>query len=207
MALRAAKAVAWLLGAIGGYTVRGAFPPFGTVSPALALSALRGLVKGARAVAEVGVGSGYVTIELLKEAPWLYAVGIDMSRGALEACAANARAHGVHGRLDLVQCHAASCLRARSVDVAFSNPPYLPCEQALCPEACAGPGEEVYRDILLDLLRVGRMAAAVTASSLTLHSAALNRLGVRVAERKTPVDRVWVYVIPLTRRTGTCKPP
>lgn len=98
---------------------------------------------------EIGVGSGAVIIALLKLIPQSRAVGIDLSRQALELSRTNAVASGVIDRLELVECNFRSLQEsgnspdkdipawlADKFDIVVSNPPYIPIadRESLAPE-------------------------------------------------------------------------
>ena len=77
---------------------------------------------------DVGTGSGCVAVSLAVEAPPITVVAADVSRPALEVARANARAHQVGARLQLVQ---ASLLQgmAGGWDLICANLPYVPTER------------------------------------------------------------------------------
>ena len=76
---------------------------------------------------ELGVGSGAISISLLKELPNLKMIAFDISRRALETAKHNAIINNVDERLFL--CHADSfdfISPKHRLDFIISNPPYLP---------------------------------------------------------------------------------
>jgi release factor glutamine methyltransferase len=79
--------------------------------------------------ADVGVGSGCVTVALLHHLPAGTAFGTDRSAGALAVAARNAARHGVADRLALREGHLLEPLRGDGVfgtlDAVVSNPPYV----------------------------------------------------------------------------------
>ena len=79
----------------------------------------------AREVADVGTGSGCVAVTLASEAPDVRILAVDVSRSALEVARANARAHGVDGRIRWVQSDLLTSFRA-TWDVIVANLPYIP---------------------------------------------------------------------------------
>lgn len=93
----------------------------------LALAEIRRRRLPARLV-DVGTGSGSVAVSLAAEAPPITVVAADVSRPALEVARANARAHQVGARLQLVQ---ASLLQgmAGGWDLICANLPYVPTER------------------------------------------------------------------------------
>jgi release factor glutamine methyltransferase len=86
-------------------------------------------------VVDVGTGSGCVAVALAACMPWARVYATDLSAAALRVAAANARRHGVHGRVRLIQCDLAGPL-AGPADLVVSNPPYVAeREWALLPES------------------------------------------------------------------------
>lgn len=85
---------------------------------------------------DVGTGSGALAVTLAVRRADLSGVGCDVAADALGYARANARAHGVAGRLAWVQGDALSWAAAQSFDLAVSNPPYVPTRQldGLAPE-------------------------------------------------------------------------
>ncbi|HXO20582.1 MAG TPA: peptide chain release factor N(5)-glutamine methyltransferase, partial [Thermoanaerobaculia bacterium] len=85
---------------------------------------------------DVGTGSGCLAITLALEIPGARAVATDLSPGALAVAAANARRHGVAGRVHPVAADLVAGLDLSRFDLVVSNPPYVdPSEAAqLSPE-------------------------------------------------------------------------
>lgn len=79
-------------------------------------------------VVELGSGSGYVTVSLLKMFPpkSFYAIMVDLDPRAVYSSWSTARANNVDMVVDVVQCDAATCLRRGVADFVYFNPPYLP---------------------------------------------------------------------------------
>lgn len=79
---------------------------------------------------DVGTGSGAISVALLHERPDLCGIGLDISRGALSAAAANAAANGVSERLTLLECDVLAGTDPfddlPTFDGIISNPPYIP---------------------------------------------------------------------------------
>ncbi|MFN4168057.1 MAG: peptide chain release factor N(5)-glutamine methyltransferase [Pannonibacter phragmitetus] len=75
-------------------------------------------------IADIGTGTGAIILALLNELPQARGLAIDLSRGALETARANARRHGLEGRLCFAQASYAGSL-APVFDWIVSNPPYI----------------------------------------------------------------------------------
>jgi release factor glutamine methyltransferase len=93
-----------------------------------------GIVEEARRAApraarllDLGTGSGILAVSLALERPLARVVALDRSLGALALAAANARRHGVAGRVRFLASDwlGAIGLTAR-FDLAVANPPYVP---------------------------------------------------------------------------------
>ena len=75
---------------------------------------------------EVGIGSGCVSVAILHELPTATAIGLDISRAALQIAEQNAAAHRVGGRLELIESDVFSNLaNDEKFDLIVSNPPYI----------------------------------------------------------------------------------
>jgi release factor glutamine methyltransferase len=78
------------------------------------------------AVADVGTGSGIIAVAVTKHLPGCRVTAIDQSAAALEIAWANAAAHGVAERIDLVQSDLFAAVEpGRQFDFIASNPPYI----------------------------------------------------------------------------------
>jgi release factor glutamine methyltransferase len=78
----------------------------------------------APAILDLGTGTGAIAITLLAELPGAHATATDISDEALAIAASNAKSHGVHTRLTLVNASWYSGLSC-CFDLIISNPPYL----------------------------------------------------------------------------------
>lgn len=85
---------------------------------------------------DVGTGSGVLAVTLAVRRSDLSGVGCDIASDALAYARANARSHGVSGRLAWVQGDALSWASEGSFDLAVSNPPYVRTQElsGLAPE-------------------------------------------------------------------------
>ncbi|HMJ09171.1 MAG TPA: peptide chain release factor N(5)-glutamine methyltransferase [Pyrinomonadaceae bacterium] len=76
--------------------------------------------------AEIGIGSGCISISTLVNATASRAAAVDISPAAIEVARNNAEIHGVSGRLELVESDLFAQFPARRFDLIVSNPPYVP---------------------------------------------------------------------------------
>lgn len=75
---------------------------------------------------EVGVGSGCISVSILKHLPGARAVGSDISEAAIAVARENAERHGVLSRFELVCTDIFPELTSQNrYDVIVSNPPYV----------------------------------------------------------------------------------
>lgn len=91
---------------------------------------------GGGRVLDVGTGSGCIAVTLALERPAAWLAATDRSPAALAVAAANARRHGVAGRVHLAAADLAAALRLERFDLVVVNPPYIRREEApsLSPE-------------------------------------------------------------------------
>lgn len=191
----------WRKKIIKEYVIQGIFIPFYFVSSNIVTTTAKALnnVTNIKNFCEVGGGSGYIAIELLKEFENLYAVVIDIDEKATKISKVNAKKNGVFDRLDVVQCPSGHCLRRRSFDLTLSNPPYLPCPEPLSIQLCSGIDENVYIDIMSQLVRVSKRFVVVSSSSLAKAWRAISNIFKDAITFtftvRTPFDEVKVMLI------------
>lgn len=78
-----------------------------------------------RTAADVGVGSGCITVTLTQKIPDLCVLACDRSSGALATARANARLHQVDGRISFLQSDLLSACSTQ-FDLVCANLPYIP---------------------------------------------------------------------------------
>ena len=89
-------------------------------------AALERISGGALTGCDLGTGSGAIGVAILKNAPAVRIVGVDISEDALAVAVRNARRHGVDERFFPVLGDMAECI-ARC-DFVVCNPPYIPAD-------------------------------------------------------------------------------
>ena len=149
----AREPVAYLLGEKEFYSLRF------EVSPAVLIprpdtehlvdAALECLGEGRASALDLGTGSGCIAVALAHARPALEVDAVDVSAEALAVAAANARLHGVEGRVTFLDGDLFGALEPsgghpagehsgerRRYDLIVSNPPYVRREEieSLCPE-------------------------------------------------------------------------
>jgi release factor glutamine methyltransferase len=84
-------------------------------------------------VVDVGTGSGCIAVAIAHFVPDAAVIATDISRGALDVAASNARRHGVESRIEFLEGDLLTPLPQsvqREIDVLVSNPPYVPPQDA-----------------------------------------------------------------------------
>ena len=80
---------------------------------------------GCRAAADVGAGSGCITVTLARHTPDLRVAAVDRSPAALDVARQNARAHGLDARIDFFQADLLGSVPG-PFDLICANLPYIP---------------------------------------------------------------------------------
>lgn len=205
--------ILWSFKAINGYAIHGAFIPFYFISSRAVTEIAKALIRklNIKSFCDVGSGSGYIAIEILKEFNYLYAVAIDIDENSTIIAKVNGKSHGVFDRLDVVQCPSGKCLRKKSFDIALSNPPYLPCPSTISTMLCSGVNEDVYIDILLQIVRTSKQFAIISSSSLAKVWRVVANIfkEAKIFTVKAPVDEVKILLLSLDnrRRLSSCEQP
>ncbi len=121
-------------------------------------------------IADVGTGSGCLSIALARELPHAEFIATDISAAALEVARRNAARHSVADRIQFIECDLLGAASESSLDLIVSNPPYVARNEASAlprevrdhePHAAlfGGPtGVEIYARLIEQagaLLRVG----------------------------------------------------
>ncbi|MEP7211730.1 MAG: peptide chain release factor N(5)-glutamine methyltransferase [Acidobacteriota bacterium] len=75
--------------------------------------------------AEIGVGSGCISIAILANVPHSHAVGADISAAAIDVARKNAVDNNVSGRLELIESDVFAGFEPQRFDLVVSNPPYV----------------------------------------------------------------------------------
>jgi release factor glutamine methyltransferase len=133
-------------------------------------------------ILDLGTGTGILAVTLLLAFPAATAVACDISEAALAVAKANATAHGVGDRLQLVRSDWWAQIEGR-FDLIVSNPPYIPSTAiaALAPEVRHGD-PLVALDGGPDGLDAYRTLATGTAAHLAEGGVLLVEIGDRQAD-------------------------
>lgn len=74
---------------------------------------------------EVGVGSGCISVAILKNSPKAAALAVDISEPAIDIARRNAEMHAVNDRLQVLSSDVFAGLPTETFDLIVSNPPYV----------------------------------------------------------------------------------
>ena len=75
---------------------------------------------------EIGVGSGCISVSILRNLPEAQAVAGDISKAALEVARSNAQSHDVDDRIEFIISDVFESTPEARFDAIVSNPPYVP---------------------------------------------------------------------------------
>lgn len=75
---------------------------------------------------DIGVGSGCISVAILKHCPKAFAVAVDISEPATELALQNAEMHDVANRLVIITSNVFDNVPEQKFDLIVSNPPYVP---------------------------------------------------------------------------------
>lgn len=164
--------------------------------------------------ADIGVGSGCLSVAMLKNLPDARGIGVDISSDALEVARANAERHGVEERLSLLEGDLLEPLACQRGELHYllANPPYIPNHEWPAvepnvkdhePETALRGGADGLSHVrpILEgagaLLRKGgllavEIAAATRAEALEIARAQPDLLGPRVEDDSDGLPRVLV---------------
>lgn len=110
-------------------------------------------------LAEIGVGSGIISIMLAKKFPNMKIIATDISDAALLLSEKNVRRHGMEKQITLVKSNLLDQI-TESIDAIVSNPPYIADDFVLPENVRHEPddalfGGEVGDEILQKIIRIG----------------------------------------------------
>lgn len=77
-------------------------------------------------ILEIGLGSGCISVSILKNCPGARVLAVDISKPALEVAKRNAAMHDVNDRLELQVSDVYANVDDRQFQLIVSNPPYVP---------------------------------------------------------------------------------
>ncbi|HEX6280327.1 MAG TPA: peptide chain release factor N(5)-glutamine methyltransferase [Pyrinomonadaceae bacterium] len=77
---------------------------------------------------EIGIGSGCISIAILKNSPRASAIAVDISEPAIEIAKRNASMHAVNERLEIIRSDVYEKVPNERFDLIVANPPYVPLE-------------------------------------------------------------------------------
>ncbi len=182
----------------------GVFSPVGTISTSLLAKVIDYVLSRVERIKlglDVGTGTGALALVLSRYCQ--YVVATDISRVACRVAKRNLRRYGVLG--DVVLCDVASALRTKSIDVAVTNPPYLPISRKLKHgDLYSG---DMYIKFVLEALRVARRLVLTSLSTYLKRVSIETTKTLKSLKAKTiatvavsPLERVEVmYISPGVR--------
>lgn len=78
---------------------------------------------------EIGIGSGCISVAILKNCTRASALAVDISEPAIEIARRNAAMHGVNDRLEMIESDVYEKVPDGKFDLIAANPPYVPIDQ------------------------------------------------------------------------------
>jgi release factor glutamine methyltransferase len=109
-------------------------------------------------IADIGTGSGAIAVALADALPLARVMALDISVGALQVGARNAKAHGVDSRVQFIESDLLSACAGESFDGIVSNPPYIADSEVLEKQVrefepalalfAGGTGYEIYERLI-----------------------------------------------------------
>ncbi len=94
-------------------------------------------------IAEIGIGSGALSISIAKNCPDIEIVATDISPIALNIAAKNIAHFGLDSRISLIQTSLLDNIDT-NFELVFSNPPYIARDYNLPPNVCYEPQEALF---------------------------------------------------------------
>lgn len=174
---------------------KGCFPPKYTFSTDLLASLLERYfsVKTARTALDLGCGTGALALTVARRG--IYVIGVDISEKCVAFAARNARENKLDYLTDFVVCESGRCIRDVSVDVCFSNPPYLPVAPRDIADYSFAGGKhmEIFLEMFNGCRRVVKRRGCVL---LAVNNLALKILKLEKFREslcyKTPLDTIYI---------------
>ncbi|MDX1809081.1 MAG: peptide chain release factor N(5)-glutamine methyltransferase [Sulfurospirillaceae bacterium] len=100
-------------------------------------------------IAEIGTGSGIISIMLSLLLPKAQIIATDLSKEALEVAQINANKHGVNERIKFVNCNLLDDVHEH-IDILVSNPPYIKDDEILDKNLSYEPNLALYGGVVGD---------------------------------------------------------
>ena len=173
----------------------GCFPPKYTVSTSLLASLLEQdeHLETANVALEVGCGVGALSLIVARRG--IYTVGVDISEDCIASAVRNSRENLLDTLTDFVVCESGKCIRDNSIDICFTNPPYLPItpKDIIDYSFAGGDSLEILLDILENCKRITKKDGCIllAINDIALKSLKLEKFK-KAAYHKSLFDTVYV---------------